>query len=255
MKNKLNKDTRGIAHVALIAIIVVVLAGVGFAAYRVMNKDKDGKTGVDNATQKAAEDECKKENDDKDLCKFLTNWEIGQKYRMISTDEKGAKSTFEIDGNKSHISMTMEGGAYEVITIDKTTYTKAGSVWYKQTIKEADQDVAKDYKVDFDDPSESAPEAPKTTYTKLGKEACGNLQCFKYQVNDPASPEDKQFIWFDDNDYLIRRQRTETKDGASEVTFEYDNVNVSEPSPVQELGPNQYIVPGQAEPMTLPTAP
>jgi outer membrane lipoprotein-sorting protein len=255
MNKNLSSDNRGIAHVALIAVIVVVVGAIGFAAYRVANKDKDSSSSVDSSTQKAAEADCKKEIDDKDVCKFLSSWDVSKQYRMVTTDPKGAKSTFEIDGDNSRISMNMEAGSYEVITIGKVTYTKAGDVWYKQTIKDPEQDVAKDYKADFEEPSKDKPEASKTTYTKIGKEACGNLQCFKYQVNEPEAKDEKQFIWFDDEDYKIRRSRTETAEGATEITFEYSNVSVKEPSPVKELGPNQYIVPGQTEPMTMPTAP
>jgi hypothetical protein len=250
MAHKLSSDNRGIAHLALIIVGVVVLAGVGFAAYRVMNKDKD--SSLNNAIQEAAKEECKT-NDDKDLCKFFTSWKANEKYRMVSTAADGSKSTFEVDGNKSRVSMTMEGSAYEVITIDKTTYTKAGDTWYKQTIKEPDQDVAKDYKVDFEEPTEEGEAKDKTTYKKVGKESCGNLSCFKYEVVDPtAEAGSHEYIWFDDKDYQLRRTRSETKDGVTETTFEYGNVTVNEPSPVKELGPNQYIIPGQTEPMTMP---
>jgi outer membrane lipoprotein-sorting protein len=142
-----------------------------------------------------------------------------------------------------------------MITIDKTVYTKAGDTWYKQTAESTDKNTTDDFKIDFEDPEdESTPEEDKTTYKSLGKEACGNLNCFKYEVIDPEQADQKNFIWFDDKDYQLRRSRTETPDGASEMTFEYDNVNIGEPSPVQELGPNQYIIPGQTEPSTIPTA-
>ena len=251
---KISSDNRGIAHLALIAVIVVVVAAVGFAAYRVMNQDKDT-TGSASTGKQSTEVPC--DSDDKDLCKFFSSWKANKQYRMTTkTDGKDA-GVYEIDGDKSRVVMNMEGSKYEVITIDKTTYTKAGSTWYKQTNKETEDDVAKDIKPDFEEPKDEdqgEATAPKTSYKKIGKEACGDLTCFKYQVVDAdAEANEKQFIWFDDKDYQMRRSLTETKEGTMEMTFEYSGVSISEPSPVKELGPNQYIVPGQSEPVTIPT--
>jgi len=235
-------------------LAVVVVGAIGFTAFKIA-----GKKGTDNlaanlnpALSEAAKAECEKHND-KDLCKFFMNWKASETYRMTTTDETGATSLFEIDGNKSRVSMSGEM-SYEVITIDKTTYTKAGDVWYKQTTTDQNTDVTSDYKIDFDDPSDESTAEDKTTYKSLGKEACGNLTCFKYEVIDPEQADEKNFIWFDDKDYQLRRSRTETPEGASEVTFEYTNVTINEPSPVKELGPNQYIIPGQSEPATMPSA-
>lgn len=248
--NKLHDNAGGVAHLALIVVGVVVLAGVGFAAYRVTSKDKQSSSD----TSQTANVPC--ESDDKDLCKFFSSWKASTKYRLVSTAPDGKKSTFEIDGNKNRISMAVEAGTYEVITIDKTTYTKAGSTWYKQTAKSSGEDLTQDYKIDLEEPKDEGTDTKdQTTYKKIGKEACGNLTCFKYEVVNPATPDVKQYIWFDDNEYQLRRTRTENKEGATEMTFEYSGITVSEPSPVKELAPNQVIIPGQSEPMTLPTAP
>lgn len=251
---KYRSDERGVAHVEIIIIAVVVVGLIGFIGWRFLsaNQKPSDNAGLDKASQLAISTECKKLNDD-DICKFFSSWKASNTYRMVST-QSGSTSTFEIDGDKSRISVTGES-PYDVITIGKTTYTKAGDTWWKQTIKEPEQDVAKDYKQDFSEPStdESKPEEDKTTYKKITKEACGNLQCFKYEIIDPSQTDTKEFIWFDDKDYQLRKQRSEGPDGVSETTFEYSNVKISEPSPVKELGPNQYIVPGQAEPMTMPS--
>lgn len=253
--HRFQTDQRGVAHLALIVLVVVVLGAIGAAGWYVMNKNTKSAPAAQETALTAAKEECEKEND-KDICKFFSSWKVSKKYRMTSTDPSGAKSIFAVDGDKSHISMTGEL-TYEVITVDKTTYTKSGETWYKQTIKTAEQDVSSDYKVDFDEPAdESKPEETKstTTYMKIGKEACGKLTCFKYEIVDTAKADEKQYIWFDDRDYQLRRSQTVNAEGTSEQTFEYDNVTVKIPSPVKELGPNEYLVSGQAEPMTLPTA-
>lgn len=253
--SRMQEDQRGIAQIVLIVIIVVVVGALGFAGYTVMNKNKKSNTSTADAVNKvvnskAAQAECLKTND-KDICKFYTSWKANSKYRMTTTDPSGGKMIFEIDGNKSRMVMTGET-AYEIITIDKTTYTKAGSVWYKQTPKPTEKSTTDNIKPDFSEPTNDTEES-KTTYKLIGKEACGNLTCFKYEVIDSKDTTTKEFIWFDDKDYQMRKTRTESSDGASESVYEYGNVSISTPSPVKELGPNQYIAPGQTEPMTLPS--
>ncbi len=252
MKIYIKDDERGLGHVLLILLIVVVVGVVGFVGWKVYSK-KSGDI-ADTIASKQAAAECNKEMDDKDLCKFLSSWEQSKQYRIVSTtkaDGETSKSTFEIDGDKSY--MKLEGAAsYEVITIDKTTYTKAGSTWYKQTTKTQETDVTDDYKVDFDEPSKDESK-DSTTYKSQGKEACGDLQCFKYEVVDPNDKSTTQYIWFDDKDYKLRKTVVEDKDSSVESVFEYDNVSISEPSPVKELSENQYIMPGSDEVMTVPS--
>ena len=259
MKTSLRSDARGVAHVGLIVVAVVVVGAIGFAGWRVKNKDKDTGTTADNATQKAAEDACNKENQDKDLCKFITGWKDLKQYHVEITNTGGGstdKATFESDGDKTRMVSSGEM-TYEIINIGENMFTKASDgTWWKQKNTKPDENPATDYDYDFKNPDEETDPAKKTTYEKQGKEACGDRQCFKYKVVDPAQSGETQYIWFDDKDHLARRIRIESEDDSvSEQTFAYDNVKITEPSPVKELGPNQYLVPGQSEPVTLPSAP
>lgn len=258
MDRKLQNDQRGIAHMALIAIIVVVVAAVGFAAWRVTQKDKEtSNNAITTELAKEVATECKKQIDDKDLCKFFTSWGNTKKFGIESTDTReGAttKSVMKIDNGNTY--MKLEGDmSYEVVTIGDTTYTKAGNTWWKQAVKPAQETTptvnTDDFK--FEEPNEEAPEADQTKYEKVGMEACGSHNCFKYKIVDPTNTETTEYIWFDDKDYLVRKTRNEDKDGSvSEQVYVYENISVTEPSPVKELGPNQYIMPGQAEPTTMP---
>jgi outer membrane lipoprotein-sorting protein len=250
-------NQQGIGHLLLIVLLIVVLGGIAGIGYVVMNKTKEktAETALNTAAKAVAKAECTKLND-KDLCKFYSSWEISKKYRMVSTGPDGAKSTIEIDGDNTRFAVTGET-PYEYVIIGGDTYTKAGSTWYKQSKAATTPDTTTDtdYKVDFDEPTDDTSTPDKTKYTKVGKEACGSLTCFKYEVVDPtAEAGSKEFIWFDDKDYQLRRVQSVTKEGTSETTFEYSNVSVKTPSPVKELGPNQYIIPGQSEPATMPSA-
>lgn len=249
---KSSDSQSGFAHVLMVIIAVGLIGAVGFFAWQAFSK-KAADTVADVASGQARA-ECEKEND-KDLCRFITNWKVGQKYRMTSI-ESGNKAVFEVDGEKTHM---LSGGefAFEIISIGNTTYTKAGNVWYKQTVKNPEDDVTANAKVEFKEPADSKDDSTsksKVVYKSLGKEPCGSLTCFKYEVVDPDNKETKEFIWFDDKDYLLRKTVSEYSDRKSEATYEYGNVTVKEPSPVKELAPNQYIAPGQTEPQTMPSA-
>ena len=261
MKKLSSTDQRGIAHIALIALLIVVVGVVAFVGMRVLNKGKGlGGTAANKAASIAASKECMDNYNDKDLCKFLSSWNGNQKFKLESTstaDGKISKTTMTVDGDKSYMKMDGEF-AIETITIGDTTYTKAGETWWKQTTKKSETDKTPVSKDDFkfEEPKAGSEAKDLTKYEKVGKEACGKFSCFKYKVVDPKNTETTEYIWFDDDAYLIRKTLSESKDGTkSESVFSYDNISVKTPTPVKELGANQYIMPGQTEPQTLPTQP
>lgn len=256
MKQTLHRNNHGIAHIALVIVLVVVLAGIGFAAYRVMNQDTDYATSPNNtpaSENRTAEVTC--ELDDENLCKFFKNFSERDSYKMTLTKvgESGkTTATISVQGDRTHMVFETSGQSSEIITIGRVHYTKAGDIWYKKTIEEGDtvNDYSDDYRFEFGQSNDK----PGVEYKKIGKEACGDLTCFKYQVVDTKFASDsKQFIYFDDKDYQLRMVRTEDGAGISEILFVYQDATVNEPSPVKELGPDQYMVPGQAEPETVPS--
>lgn len=259
---KLFKDQRGIAHLVEIVIIgVLVLGGIGFIAWRVMSANQAG-TGQSAELKKALES-AKCDYSDKDLCKFFVSYRDLADTKVSSTqvaEGKTTSSTYESTdkGKKYHMIMQVEGSPYEVIGIDNTIYTKDQSdgKWWKQTIEPAkESDYKGDYNYNFQEPA--ATETPdKTSYKKIGTEACGNLTCFKYQIIDPNSTDIKQYMWFDNKDYQMRRYRTENNDGSStDQTFSYAKVTINVPSPTKDLPANSYINPATGQAVTLPSVP
>lgn len=237
---------RGIGHVGVIAIIVALLAvgGVGWWVWQKNNSP----------LQKAIES-AKCDYEDKDICKFFASWKATENYTVESTAEADGQTittTIQSEGkDKTHV--TFAGGlTYETITIGDTVYTKAGDTWYKQTLS---AEEVKNYQGDVDTDFTEPTNGGKISYTKVGTEQCGDLTCFKYQIVDADTPDIKQFLWFDTQNYQLRRMQITNADGTVfEATFSYGKVSISEPSPVKELGANQYLVPGQSEPTTLPDA-
>jgi DNA/RNA-binding domain of Phe-tRNA-synthetase-like protein len=74
----------------------------------------------------------------------------------------------------------------------------------------------------------------KYQYKNLGKETCGSLTCFKYQIIDTTKPTEELIIWFDDAEYKARK--FSFKDATQTMTADitYDAVTIGKPSPVKE---------------------
>lgn len=255
---KLRTDSHGMTQLALVIVGIVVLASIGFVAWRIVDKEK-----VEDAAKSTSEKlnaECT--DNDKDICKFFASYKALDTFKVdvVSIGADGKKSTalFESDGkDRTRILNSGENANLEMIIIGKATYTKAANgTWWKQ-MQEDDKpsDRGELYKSALKEPTADAPGSEQFQYKKLGTEACGDLTCFKYQVIDPKQHGQTLLIWFDTKDYQLRRQTIEDKDSKSEQTFTYTGITIKEPSPVRELGPNQILIPGQAEPMTLPAAP
>lgn len=256
------KSQLGFGHIGIILAVVGVLAVGGLVTWRVMDSQKSTKTNDTSSSIAKAIAEAKCDYDDKDLCKFFTSFKLHTNYKMVGTNtdkESNAASSFtlEIDGDNTHSTLT---GAFasEIISIGRrTTYTKAtDGTWWKQTLPETESpeaSAAEESKPEFTEPSKDEATA-KTNYKAEGKEACGNLTCFKYQVIDPADGGTTSYIWFDTKDYQLRRSLSDNDTTKNDTVFSYDNVSVKAPSPFKELGPNQYLMPGSSEPTTIPTA-
>lgn len=262
MKFVQTKNQGGFGHVGIIVAVVVALA-VGATGWFVWQKQKDSYSSTtDKAIQEAIKN-AKCDYDDKDLCKFFTTWDVQKYYTVTSVSETDGKKTTTVaeseGSSKTHIKISGELN-YEVITIGNDTYTKAGNgTWWKQTAKnEAVDETVQQYKetteIDLVEPTDDTT-ADQTNYKLIGKEKCGDLTCFKYQEINPTDTTTSSFIWFDDEDYQLRRTLMTSKDGTTyESTFSYEKVSVKVPSPVKNLAENQYLIPGQDEPVTLPAA-
>ncbi len=254
-----SKYEKGFAAVGIIAVVLII-AAVGGASYFVLNKNKDTSTEstITKAESKAVEAECKKEIDDKDFCKFASNWDLSGEYRMTSTSTGGEAGKFvsEVDDKKNSYTVITSGTGEEMKTIyldgASYNYDSANQTWIKYPAAETTEpaEATEDFSEELDFDDSDLPEAEKPTYKPLGKEACGNDTCFKYQIIDPTTPSLEQYLWFDDKDYQMRRYVTIEDGVTTEMTIEKLDVNISEPSPVTEYDPNAGLTQEQIDMMS-----
>lgn len=233
----------GVAPIALIIAVVVIAAAVG--GYFLLNKG--GGVSVPGLPKSVALNPVCKFNDP-DLCKFINNFKVIDNFsaKSITTDKSGSKSESILENigtDKTHMVLTESGKEnFNVITIGDTTYTKdySDNKWWKQVrpkITGTPENI-KDIITNTEAPED------KTTYKKIGMEACGTRQCFKYQIIDPAVTDSTDYLWFDNSEYLLRRQRSESKDGsATDTEMNYSGINISIPSPTKDATPDQIIIP------------
>ena len=246
----------GVGHLGLI-LGVVVLLGIGGVGYFVLTKNKSNGSsgGASNAVVDAVKNATCNYDDD-DLCKFHKGFAAQEYFTMAGTssDAEGNSGTMLLQWQEGKSYFKMSGGGldWEMMSIGDANYTKASDgTWWKQASTDASDDdiTTDDYKPDLDEPTDNAAVAAR--YKQIGKEACGDMTCFKYQEIDPDDSSAMNYFWFDDEEYLLRKYRTEAEGTVSEMTASYSKFNLSEPSPVQELQEGQYIFPGAAGPTSL----
>ncbi len=239
----------GFAPLIIIAIVAVVAVG-GYFAFQ-----KSGKApSLSLPSMVSLDPKCK--YNDPDLCKYINRTLRGDylanMYSKGVTKDKSGKATaefvMEIDGaGKSHMSMKANGvDMMENITIEKTVYAKdfKDGKWWKQTVKEVEEARDDEVPVWTEDELKKQYEEGKTTYKKIGKEACGNLTCFKYQQVGEDLPDSQgtTYIFFDDKEYILRKMLVTHATGeTTELTYEFGKVSVNAPSPTKDLPEGQNI--------------
>ncbi len=136
------------------------------------------------------------------------------------------------------------------IFIDNAVYAKdyTDNRWWKQVVdKTAQEQIATGVGLGTDFGQKAVNRDDKTIYHNLGTEPCGTLVCFKYQVVNPTDLYLKEYIYFDNVKYQLRKLMCEMKDGGIvESIYQYDQTKIVEPSPIKEASPNQniFIAPG-----------
>jgi len=249
------KNQKGFGLIPL--LIVVAIIGAGTIGYSVINKKSGGNPLKSLIPGKLTLNSNCKYNDP-DLCRYINQALTGGYFKndfvsnSVTTDQSGKKNKsmmeFQTNGNMHFVTYDGDKEVMNMISMPDATYIKdyTDGKWTK-TKKESGKTTG------FFDPEEMKKnvekefktEEDKTTYKKIGKEQCGTLNCFKYQMILADMSDSIQYFYFDDSEYLMRKMRTEDKDGSvSETTYEYKKVSITAPSPIKEEQTIPYIPKG-----------
>lgn len=250
MKNS-RKDQLGVTHLLLVLVVVIVVAVVGFAGWQVASKHKktsnSSTPAVSSSTKavaNAAQSSCETKYHDKDLCKFVAAQEAqpfdkaSTVVTMTASDTNGTSNIVLSSDGKGNNSLTMTGsspGALNSVTLDGHTYiqTEAGGAWVDEGASPSSSSTSSSSESSDSSLKSFAADVLGFGYTKVGKEACGPLTCFKYQIVDTATPGTTQYCWFDTKDYLLREYKTHDSNGDLDMKIAYQKVTITKPSPIQ----------------------
>jgi hypothetical protein len=240
---KMYHSEQGFSRVVLIAAIVV-LAVIGIGGWLIAKSGNPPANANTEAVREALKN-AKCDGKDADVCKFFVSWKASRYYTAKITTKVGTTtntSVIKVDGKNYYAKINSEL-PLETIVIGKASYTKdtEKNKWYKQ-------ELVKEGTTGFNfDKSDLQSDGGKYTYKKVGKEKCGELNCFKYEVINAEDRGLKQHVWFDDQDYQLRKHTTEQKEtfATTSTTFSYGKVTISEPSPFTELRGGDIYIPGQ----------
>lgn len=236
-KSSFNQRGKG-KLLPIIIVAAVIILGAG--AFYFFNQQSGGSLSIP-GMRPALNPNC--ELNDPELCKYYNNYvNMPKNYTLTSTGNYGdisGESVMIFDGeNYQMITKQGDKEISNMISIGDTMYTKdySDNAWWKYTAEPSEVEE------DETEPINIEEELVKDTtkYTFVGKEACGDLTCFKYEITLTESTDgSKQFILFDDREYLTRKVIIQNSDGSilGDSVYTYNNAKVSVPSPVKEGDP------------------
>lgn len=219
-----------------IVLVIVVAGGIWLAT-----KDNSGsKTSI--TTNKEVQSKCMADVNDELFCKFAGNFANVGDYKVTanSATESGTSVLEIASDSKGNSSMIVKQNGQEqgnLIVFSGVTYSKdyTDGQWFKYAASDTAKPETVDLKKEFVKGDFKADNGQKIGYKKIGTEKCSNLNCYKYQVNDPTKPSEEGFIWFDTKDYLLRRVTIKDGTNSTDMSLSYAAVNIAAPSPTKDV--------------------
>lgn len=166
-------------------------------------------------------------------------------YRVVTTSSGRGEgtTTTELMVNGAEVrfhTLTQSDGktTQEFIVIGDTTYVKDPSgTWWKQVgKKETSEDETSFQAPDVGDIKEEfTKKQTNTEFKQLGTEACGSLTCYKYQETTSGVDKSVRTFWFDNKDFLLRKDENSYGEFTATNTYAYEGINIVEPSPTKDV--------------------
>lgn len=182
---------------------------------------------------------------DEALCRFAAANEVASTQSQIITttttnSDTTEVSTIEIESPTRLKSVTLLG-LHEVeayVVIDATTYVKdyEDGIWATYTDETFSQEIqGTAVKYDFTSPRSEDVIEFRDRYRFEAMEPCDNLTCYKYGIQDPDSGNITTYVWFDNENYMLRRYMSIKDDYTTNMQFTYQAVTIEAPSPTKPI--------------------
>lgn len=239
LKNYKKKQTASVSklhrnkHWILLTLAVVIV--IGIVLHWIAT------TGSFVEVDKTVEKSCMAEVKDKKFCKFSAHVKKMGDYKLtLKATTADGVSSYEVSGSKDgNIQMAVNVDGKEVgnmVVFNGTTYSEdlTDSTWIKYGSSAANKPEAFDLKKEIGKNGFKGDKGQKFVYKNLGRVACGNMSCYKYQIIDTQSTATQTFLLFDDLQFLLRSLTTGDSSGSSEITMTYEGVSIVQPAPVKQ---------------------
>lgn len=224
----------------IVVLLFVVIAALGVALFTGINRVRD----LNRIASLETFDACREFIDDEVLCHFAAADEARPEgnYVMTSSATDGITteiSTLEVENGDRMKSVTFNGPeeieAY--VVIDAVSYVKdyADGVWGMYEDPDFISSEASVSSYDFSSAQASSVVDFRENYQAEGKEPCGDLICYKYRIVSHDDPSFINYIWFDDQDYLLRRHQSSSGEISNNTQIEYRTVTITPPSPTKPI--------------------
>jgi hypothetical protein len=231
---------RGIAPIIIVVVLAVLAVG-GFFLYR------SGSLPIPGIAMRATEKDFANITDPTLRKHFVAQANVNSFRTVGESSGKGTKDTteFQLKGDNFSYRMKSEEGGKEAshfISIGDTSYVKdySDNTWWKQTVK-PEETTSEEAPPTPEDLKEEFMKEDPALYKSLGTEACGSLNCFKYEQTFKDTPGTRTF-WFDDKKYLLRKEISGYGEFSNTIEYSYDGISISAPSPTKDVpeGKNIY---------------
>lgn len=160
---------------------------------------------------------------------------------MANSNRAAGDTTAEmqITGTKVafHTSTVIGKNTQEMIMMGDVIYVKDPSgTWWKQTTPKASA-TPTTFKIPSpDEIKQQLTDKQNTAVFKAeGTEACGSLTCYKYVETDGGDASTAKTIWFDNQQFLTRKEEQTMGGDKITTTYSYDNISVTEPANAKDV--------------------
>jgi hypothetical protein len=175
---------------------------------------------------------------DEAICTYLTNFSQNSPLYTgpitatisVTQPEKGkGEVILQSDSHNNIYALLSQNGKTqgEILLIDNKLFKKnTQGNWQEQ--QNLENDTITQFRVKaFQQVNRSG---KNITYTYIDTQPCGKYTCMQYQIETPTLGKTKEFIFFDTNDYVLRKIVQQTPDGLeTQTTFAYTPVVVTPP--------------------------
>lgn len=234
-------------YLPLLLLLVILLGGIYYFFARPQSES------VSEAGEETVAADCRF---DQTVCRYFAQQAAAMRGGVVvdaQTTSADGQSTFsgqmkfDSQGNMEIISFQDGQLQSNMLIIDQVTYIKAADqeVWFKLE-SQSSAEEAQAPTENLNELEASYQDQQNANFTKIASETCGERRCDKYQLS--FVPEEGQetesedsteltevYIWIDQQEYLARKMEVVTADSTTTMTYSYENVSLSVPSPVQEM--------------------